>query len=373
MKSLSDLDAEISALDAKSEKRIPIDPTHTSGDNNNLFIISASGSYYLPGNYSTSAAQNGINVQADNVTIDLNGFGLFSTSTNTVDGIYVGAGHQSITIRNGSIRGWGGHGINELDVDGKTSANGTILEKLMVFDNNSGGILAGDNTMVRDCIARHNHGDGVAVGAASAVEGCSSVLNTGGGFGSIHSDSSGTTLSAPTAFTDCAARANTNGFVVQTCLLTNCSANINTNAGYLLTDDVIVRNSSATANKSNGFSLFGKACLISGCLANGNAGAGFYIYFGHGSRLEHNLAAGNASYGIQVDTSVTGNVVVGNTAAGNKVSNGKASNYFIFAANYYGAIIDDTSADTASVPGATGNQHSSTLGTTDPWANISLY
>src|SRR3954465_13891746 len=76
MKTLDQLDAKLDAtsskVDAKSEKRIPIDADHTPGDNANEFIIKSAGSYYLTGNLLTS--KYGIEVASPGVTIDLNGF-----------------------------------------------------------------------------------------------------------------------------------------------------------------------------------------------------------------------------------------------------------------------------------------------------------
>src|SRR5438552_17484090 len=43
------------------------------------FTITISGSYYITSNLTAAAAQNGIIVQADNVTLDLNGFMLAGT------------------------------------------------------------------------------------------------------------------------------------------------------------------------------------------------------------------------------------------------------------------------------------------------------
>src|ERR1017187_3770343 len=58
------------------EARTPIDAAHTPGDGGNQFIISAPGSYYLTGNVTGVSGKNCISINADNVTVDLNGFAL---------------------------------------------------------------------------------------------------------------------------------------------------------------------------------------------------------------------------------------------------------------------------------------------------------
>src|SRR5215831_11784420 len=58
------------------EPRTPIDAAHTPGDGSNLFNITNSGSYYLTTNVIATSGKSGIRILADNVTIDLNGFGL---------------------------------------------------------------------------------------------------------------------------------------------------------------------------------------------------------------------------------------------------------------------------------------------------------
>src|SRR5437899_5686747 len=65
--------------------------------------ITNSGSYYLTATFS-NAVGDAITVDADDVTIDLNGFALiggpFSSSA-----VYVPSDHRHITVRNGSVRG----------------------------------------------------------------------------------------------------------------------------------------------------------------------------------------------------------------------------------------------------------------------------
>jgi hypothetical protein len=89
------------------------------------YTISQSGSYVLTRNLSVTSAQTAITVNADFVTIDLNGFSIVGPNTCSYNGVGVvsctasGAGkgidagsHTGIVVRNGSVRGTGSTGIS---------------------------------------------------------------------------------------------------------------------------------------------------------------------------------------------------------------------------------------------------------------------
>ena len=60
------------------EARVIVNAANTPGDETNTVIISQPGSYYLTGNITGEPDKHGISVQADDVTLDLNGFALLS-------------------------------------------------------------------------------------------------------------------------------------------------------------------------------------------------------------------------------------------------------------------------------------------------------
>jgi len=69
------------------------------------FTINASGSYFLAGNLPV-ASGNGVTVNADNVTLDLNGFTIASTaSPASGTGVRITGNDRNVTIQNGNIRG----------------------------------------------------------------------------------------------------------------------------------------------------------------------------------------------------------------------------------------------------------------------------
>jgi hypothetical protein len=86
------------------EARTPVDATHTPGDGFSLFVIRTPGAYYLASNIVGVANQRGIEIRANNVTLDLNGFSLLGVS-NAASGILVVNTCTNVTIHNGMISG----------------------------------------------------------------------------------------------------------------------------------------------------------------------------------------------------------------------------------------------------------------------------
>ena len=103
------------------------------------------GSYILTSNLSTTNAnQTLIQVNADNVQIDLNGFALLGPAvcsgstvscTGTGTGVGISAsGRNYVTVRNGSIRGMGDAGI--------VVANHARIEDMTIASNGGQGVSA---------------------------------------------------------------------------------------------------------------------------------------------------------------------------------------------------------------------------------------
>jgi len=288
------------------EPRTPIDATHTPGDADSLFKITQPGSYYLTANITGVNAKYGIEIAASGVTVDLNGFDLVGVA-GSLDGVAVTPLNLvNINVRNGSVRSWGGNGINLLDA--ATSA-----------------------TNVADIVASQNAGGGIKMGFGGTITRCTCYNNTGFGI----AGASGTVI------TECAS--NTNG-----------SHGITTGSGCTISRNTV------RSNVGDGINFFNQCLVLNNtCSLNGNGagdGAGIHATVGGSdNRIEGNNCTG-ADRGIDVDTA--GNIIVRNTCSGN------TTNWDVVAGN----VILVVSATTAAA--VTGNSGGTAPGSTDPSANF---
>lgn len=115
--------------------------------------INQSGKYCLKRNQTVNMPNGtAVSIEADDVLLDLKGYKIenrFSAVNTTAVGIHSGS-HASITIKNGTIRGFQ-FGINMAGPDG--SGRGNLIEGVRVFSSNDTGIRLGTfNAIVRDNI-----------------------------------------------------------------------------------------------------------------------------------------------------------------------------------------------------------------------------
>jgi hypothetical protein len=149
--------------------------------------ISSAGSYYLTTNLTGVAGTNGITIVANNVTLDLNGFTLQGVLLASWTGLYVSGTRTNITVRNGTISGWGQHGVFA-----GTFANlseNIVFERLTVSANSGMGI-GGAGCAVRNCEASINGSYGIYV-APGVVSGCFVLRN---GQSGIYIDGAGSEI-----------------------------------------------------------------------------------------------------------------------------------------------------------------------------------
>lgn len=125
------------------------------------FVITNSGSYYLTASLTGTSGQAGISVQANNVTLDLNGFTL-SGVAGSLQGI-VASNVQGLVVYNGTISGWAGTGL-----DASTAFNCRI-ERLIASGNGSHGVSVASGSVISDCVASANGGDGIKIGSSCNV------------------------------------------------------------------------------------------------------------------------------------------------------------------------------------------------------------
>ena len=292
-----------------------IDLATLSGDATDVVVISSPGSYYLSANITGTAGKNGILINADNVTIDLNGFEVLGTTSgaNALSGILDSVGHKNLSISNGTVSGWGLGNISLI------SSSYVELRRLRLSNATGNGTFAtGDGfngrnctgSLIVDCVASGNAGDGFACGLNCTMTGCVSNHNALSGC-------SGTNLGC-----------------------TNCSADSNASAGFFLFSGGRLNNCAATgvraqATQGDGF-LTGSGSVVTACIAIGNSDAGFDtassvvtgcvaqdnnigFFFTSNDILSNNLATANATHGFQGSGSnnrIDGNSAISNTGTG---------------------------------------------------------
>lgn len=325
------------------EPRIAVGAATTPGDANSVFRISTPGSYYAAADLEGEPGKYGIEVEASNVTLDLNGFSLIGTAPTSLDGVRATGALENITVRNGVIRDFGGAGVNLV------STRSFRIEGISALNNgvtsSGSGIVGGENGVVDRCLASGNVADGIAALGGVVISRSSSSQNGVDGF-----------------------RCN------NACLITECTAKLNTTSGIHAGSSTI---KGCTAFQ-NGIGIEGADSLIAECSASVNVGAGIsvlqncqvygndctfngsgiFVTSGAGNnRLESNNLTANTQ-GLVVQS--TGNLILRNSARGNTTNN-----YNVFSGNV-GFYVSATT--TSAVAGSSGG---TTIGTTDPWANLS--
>jgi len=347
------------------EPRTAINAANTRGDANSTFRITQPGSYYLVGNLAGENAKHGIEVAASGVTIDLNGFALLGVP-GSLSAIATDGPRSDIAIRNGSISGWGGAGINL--TAGGTCPN-SIIEHIIARSNGDAGIQTGARAAVRRCIADLNGGDGITCGQDSSIADCTAVTNTGNGIRALSGSVIDTCVATGNTMTGiltgvgctiagCAARSNGDGgiFTSQCCALSACSATSNTGGGIIVTIGCSVVHCTAQLNTGDGISA-SDDCTIRACTCDGNGGT-----TGAGIRAtgSDNLIEGNncTDNGRGIVGGGTGNFIARNVCSGN------TTNWEITANNICLVV-------QAAPSGAfSGNSGGVSPGSTDPNANF---
>lgn len=297
----------------------------------------------------------------------------------------------------------------DLDADQNTATPGL-----------AGGISLGDQAAVVTCNARGNTGGGIRAGVDSRCEECVCTSNTGIGIevqgaGRVErcmaGSNGGAGISGPSTIGSSLAVSNTGRGVTTTraaimnsTSYSNGDVGFSTGGGGTISGCVAAWQTGTAAGFSLGSVGVAESCVayrnagtgiaalqhgrVNNCVARGNTGHGIsgdsgtcYItrnscsdngvfngslagiwMGGVGGRIEGNLCSGNQSYGIYVTAAA--NVIVRNTCSTNRV------NWSIFSNCIFGTVVDRTSPG---VSGMSGNGTvASTMGTTDPFANISL-
>lgn len=348
----------------------------------------------LAGTLTGTSGTNGIIINADNVTIDLDGHALVGVP-GSLEGIIVPSSQKNITIRNGTVRDWGLHGVDAWN------AENSILEGLRAYTNGwdstvQDGLRVGDNSVVTKCVASGNKTAGIRTQNGCILNQCISNDN---GMGIQTQDDC--------TLNQCIARNNTTlGIWPQLgCIVSDCTASDNGSDGFYSGDSFTLIKCVAYRNGDDGIEATGasqvsqvidctvkwnsgdgiiiQSGLVRGCSvalnigdgikantdcriannhcdSNGYAsgdGAGIHVT-GRGCQIENNVVTDN-DRGIDVDDS--GNLIIRNSAQFNSF------NYTIVANNKVGPIV--SAPNSTSISGSTGGAG---VGSTNPWANFSF-
>ena len=151
------------------EPRIAINATNTPGDADSVFKITQPGSYYLTGNVTGMINKHGIEIASSGVTLDLNGFDLVGVP-GSLDGVSA-ASSNATAIRNGSVRGWGGSGMNLF------GTVGILITDIRASGNGAYGIRGSNRTVIKNCVSDSNSGTGLRVAGGGIIEGCAASTN----------------------------------------------------------------------------------------------------------------------------------------------------------------------------------------------------
>jgi hypothetical protein len=364
-------------------------------------------SYYLSANFGATKT-HGIQINAEGVTLDLNGFEISRASGARGNGVEIPATAHRASVRNGSLKGFNsgirsllateyarGCGFRDLSVSGCSgfgisAGSGAVLESCRAHDNSAFfAIYADKGSLLTNCSARGNTGSyGIYAGEGSSLANCSASNNA---------STYGIFADHGSSLTNCSASRNTGTYGILTgngSSLANCSAHFNTGtvaesagistgAGATVTGCTAYDNDTAavsTPTTGMGFKV-GVFSTIQHCTASNNKGDGINVISqclvrdnhcvgdvggsgggihttGTENRIEGNNVA-FANVGIQVDTN--NNLIIKNSVTDTFPS------YQIAAGNRYGPIIDIAAGGTAAV---NGNSAPSVLTSTDPWANF---
>lgn len=313
-------------------------------------VINQPGSYYLTRSITALFNGDGITINVSDVSIDLSGYALIGIGGSSPnDAIISAADVHRIVISNGTVRSWGGFGINIF------GCQGFRIEKVLADSNGSVGIAGGTEGIIRDCIARLC-AHGITLGANSIVESCIAFSNTGNGISSSEriimrrcvARDNGTNGVSPGFFStvaECIIEGNgTRGINGTTGLMvTNCRVHDSGTDGILGASGTAVHGSIVSLSSGNGIDL-GDRALVKDCQVQNSGGNGIMV--DDSSRVEHCTVTDSALEGVLFEGSAGTarfNYIDGRSASANST---RSAGHGIRALSSGVSISDNVIADT---------------------------
>ncbi len=320
----------------------------TPGDTNHTFIISTPGAYYFTGNLTGEMGKNGISIQANDVTLDLNGFALISGGTDQMIGISFGGASANCTIRNGCVRGWGFRGVD-------AGSKPVRVEKLRLSGNGEIGLQASSGSIIEDCVATQNTIGFFGFDQVQFTR-CAATVNSEHGFycqydasvlDSIASRNGGMGIrvtSAGSILRCTVSRNELQGIVAgDGSTVANCTSSNNLGRGIYVTGGSIVRQCTTSGNIGPGIQAQ-ERCVVQENLCATNGGEGI-LALGESNRIEGNDCSANG-VGFRISA---GCLFFGNSARGN------GTNFNIQPGTAAGPIVNMTAGGTITSTSATAN------------------
>lgn len=273
------------------------------------FTIAECGSYYLADCLTAVANEHGITIDADDVTLDLNGFALIGVP-GSLDGVHVNPGLVNVKVYNGVVRDWDGDGVDGFEAD-----NSQLFD-LRAYNNGGNGLLIGGGGLVKDCTAQDNGQHGIRPRYQSTVSDCTS---RGNGRSGIFSGT-GTTVTACTSLNN-----QENGIeLLSGSTVSNCTSKSNVGSGIVV--DIGSMVNACTAQNNEGDGIVANWSTIRHCHVQANDADGIEVEFRcyvHDNNCSNNGPGAAGGAGIRATgrwNRIDGNVLTSN-ATGMTVSN----------------------------------------------------
>jgi parallel beta-helix repeat protein len=258
--------------------------------------VSEEGSYVLTSNLEVPADSNGIDISANRVTLDLNGFAIIGNGGDTGDGVNsfqptVEAG-SNVVVRNGAVKGMGGIGVEV----GPQSR----VEAIRALGNGSEGINATRCCVITRNTVTSNH---TGIRAAASII-TSNILS--------YNDASGIYATGEGTITDNKVIASGgNGVHASSrCTITGNTVSDSGEDGVYASDGCTITGNTVTGSGVTGVHA-SDGCTITGNTLRGNAKLGEGHVFspalgtGDGCKIIGNAVSDNGWIGIWTGTACT--------------------------------------------------------------------
>jgi hypothetical protein len=150
-----------------------------------LHVISAPGSYRLTGDLLAPTGASGIRIEANDVSLDLNGFTISGGGFGLAIHGVTASGFSNVEVRNGTIRNFPTSGVHlpsgllhrvidvrvigngnfGINIQGTSATGGHLVRGCTALQNGSGMRIESPGSLLLDSVARDNTNIGLVLGA----------------------------------------------------------------------------------------------------------------------------------------------------------------------------------------------------------------